>query len=416
VTAIIIVLRSTCAGGLYGSDRGGIQAHSRWRDHLAALGNGSRRRYGASKPVALGPSRAYARLMSDQPPKLLVYGANGYTGTLIAELARTQGLTPVLAGRNAENIAALAERLGFEHRVFGLDVPSTIDACLEGVAVVLHCAGPFSRTAAPMVDACIRMGVHYLDVTGEFAVFEALRQRSSEAREAKVMLLPGVGFDVVPSDCLAVHTARRITQPTRLRIAILGLGASMSHGTATTMVEGLSNGSWIRKGGSLVKIAPGSLTRKFDFGRGPSITMAVPWGDLATAYHSTGIPDIETYFSIKRSMLWGARTMGRLPWLLGSGPVQRLMKRRVDARPAGPTADQRDKGRSIFVVEVENAAGLRATSRLETGNGYSLTALAALHIAKRVLAGNAPVGFQTPATAYGPDLILEIPGTRREDL
>lgn len=357
--------------------------------------------------------------MSDTFPargKLLVYGANGYTGTLIAELARSSDLTPVLAGRNAQTIAALAERLGFEHRVFGLDGPSTVDACLEGIAVVLHCAGPFSRTAAPMVDACLRMGVHYLDVTGEVAVFEALMGRASEARAAKVMLLPGVGFDVVPSDCLAVHTARRIAQPTRLRIAILGLGASMSHGTATTMVEGLSNGSWVRRGGKLTRIAPGSLTRKFDFGRGPRITMAVPWGDLATAYHSTGIPDIETYFSINRGMLWGARTMGRLPWLLGSAPVQRFMKARVDARPAGPTADERDKGKSIFVVEVENAAGQRAVSRLETGNGYSLTAMAALHIAKRVLEGDAPIGFQTPATAYGPDLILEIPGTKREDI
>jgi len=354
--------------------------------------------------------------MSHPPGKPLVYGANGYTGTLIAELARAHGLKPVLAGRNAATVGALAERLGFEHRVFGLDVPSTLDACLEGVSVVLHCAGPFSRTSQPMADACIRMHVHYLDVTGEVAVFEALAARSAEAREANVMLLPGVGFDVVPSDCLAVHTARRIPQPTHLRIGILGLGASMSHGTATTMVEGLSNGSWVRRGGRLVKIAPGSVTRKFDFGRGPRITMAVPWGDLATAFYSTGIPNIETFFSVNRGMLWGARTMGRLPWLLGSGPVRRLMQRRIDARPAGPTAAEREKGRSIFVVEVENAAGQRAVSRLETGNGYSLTALTALDIARRVLAGQAPVGFQTPATAYGPDLILEIPGTRREDI
>jgi len=360
--------------------------------------------------------RDYAIAMSQTPGKLLVYGANGYTGTLIAELARSYGLSPVLAGRNAEAVSALAARLGFEHRVFGLDVPSTLDACLEGIAVVLHCAGPFSRTSQPMVDACLRMHAHYLDVTGEFSVFEAIAARTAEAREANVMLLPGVGFDVVPSDCLAVHTVRRVAQPTLLRIAILGLGASMSHGTATTMVEGLSSGSWVRRAGKLVKIAPGSLTRKFDFGRGPRITMAVPWGDLATAYHSTGVANIETYFSVNRGMLWGARTMGRLPWLLGSGPVQRLMKRRIDARPAGPTAAERDKGRSHFVVEVENASGHRAVSRLETGNGYSLTAMAALDIARRALAGNAPVGFQTPATAYGADLILEIPDTRREDL
>ncbi len=354
--------------------------------------------------------------MTTRPGKLLVYGANGYTGTLVAELCRDRGLAPILAGRNGDTIAALAQRLGFEHRVFGLDDAVALDAGLADVAVVLHCAGPFSRTAQPMVDACLRTGTHYLDVTGEFAIFEALAARSAEAARAGVMLLPGVGFDVVPSDCLAVHTARRIADPTHLRIFIASIGAMMSHGTATTMVEGLSLGAWVRREGSLVRVAPGSVTRKVDFGKGPQPTMAVPWGDLATAFVSTGIPNIETYFRASRGMIFGARTAGRLPWLLGSGPVQRFMKRRVDARPAGPSAEQRAAGRSIFVVEVDNARGERVRSRLETGNGYSLTALAALHIAAKVQAGHAPVGFQTPATAYGPDLILEIEGTKREDL
>ena len=347
--------------------------------------------------------------------RLLLYGANGYTGNLIAELARGAGLVPVLAGRNGERIAALAQRLGFEHRVFGLDIPSTIDACLEGVEVVLHCAGPFARTAQPMVDACLRTRTHYLDVTGEVTVFEALAARSEEARAAGVMLLPGVGFDVVPSDCLALHTARRIERPTTLRIAIRGIGA-MSHGTATTMVENLHKGSWVRRDGRLERIHAGSLTRRFDFGRGPRLAMAVPWGDLATAYRSTGIANIETYFATSRGMVWGARTFGRLPWLIGSGPVQRLLQRRIDARPAGPTAAERERGRSSFVVEVENAAGERAVSRLHTLEGYTLTALTALDIARRALGGDAPVGFQTPAMAYGPDLIMGIAGTQREDV
>lgn len=348
--------------------------------------------------------------------KLLVYGANGYTGTLVAELARERGLTPVLAGRNAEAVAELARRLGFEHRVFGLDVPSTIDACLAGASVVLHCAGPFSRTSEPMVDACLRKGVHYLDVTGEVAVFEAVAKRDAEAKLAGVMLMPGVGFDVVPSDCLAVHTARRLEAPTILRIGILGIGARPSRGTATTALEGLVQGTFVRRGGVLTKIPSGSLVRKFDFGRGPKTCMAVPWGDLATAYRSTGVPDIETYFAANRGMLWGARTVGRMPWLVGSRPLQRFMKWRIRSQSPGPDEGQRAKGRSIFVVEVEDGKGGRAVSRLETSNGYTLTSHTALDIAQRVLGGEAPVGFQTPATAYGPDLVLEAPDTRREDV
>lgn len=347
--------------------------------------------------------------------KLLLYGANGYTGTLVAELARGAGLAPVLAGRSAERVAALAQRLGFEHRVFGLEVPARVDAGLADIDVVLHCAGPFAHTAQPMVDACLRTRTHYLDVTGEVAVFEALAARSEEARRAGVMLLPGVGFDVVPSDCLAVHTARRVERPTSLRLGILGIG-TLSHGTATTMLENLHKGSLVRHAGRLEPIAAGSLTRRFDFGRGPRLTMAVPWGDLATAYRSTGIADIETYFPTTRAMLWGARALGRMPWLVGSGPVRRLLQRRIDARPAGPTEAERARGRSIFVAEVEGAGGQRAVSRLHTLEGYTLTALTALEIARRALAGEAPIGFQTPAMAYGPDLIMAIAGTQREDL
>jgi len=347
--------------------------------------------------------------------KLLLYGANGYTGTLIAELARGAGLTPVLAGRNADRVAALAGRLGFEHRVFGLDAPASVEAGLQDVDVVLHCAGPFSRTARPMVDACLRSGTHYLDVTGEVAVFEELAARDDEARRAGIMLLPGVGFDVVPSDCLAVHTARRVERPTVLRLGILGIG-TLSHGTATTMLENLHKGAWVRRDGRLERVATGSLTRRFDFGRGPRLTMAVPWGDLATAYRSTGIGNIETYFPATRAMLWGARVLGRMPRIVGSGPVQRLLQRRIDARPAGPTEAQRARGRSIFVAEVENAAGVRAVSRLHTLEGYTLTALTALEIARRALAGEAPSGFQTPAMAYGPDLIMGVAGTQREDV
>jgi len=351
--------------------------------------------------------------------KLLVYGANGYTGRLVVDVARARGFQAadlIVAGRNGEVIQALGDAAGLEYRVFGLDSPSTVDACLEGVTAVLHCAGPFARTATPMAEACIRMGVHYLDVTGEVGVFEKLAARTDEATRAGVMLMPGVGFDVVPSDCLAVHVAARVKDPTTLRIAILGLGASMSHGTAMTMVENLHRGGLVRREGKLVKVRSGSVTRMFDFGRGPKLAMAVPWGDLSTAWHSTGIGTIETYFAASNRMVWGARAAGFMPWLIGSGAVQNLMKKRVHARPAGPTEEERKASRSVLVAEVENTAGQGATSRLTTPNGYALTADVSVEIARRVLGGEVRAGFQTPAMVYGADFVMTLAGTEREDL
>src|SRR5687768_6337878 len=165
---------------------------------------------------------------------ILVYGANGYTGELIARFAREQRVDLILAGRSSAPVRAVAERYGFEHRVFALDAIPAIVAELDGVSVVLHCAGPFSRTAKPMAEACLKSRVHYLDITGEVSVFEQMVARDAVARRAGVMLLPGVGFDVVPSDCLAAHLKTRLPDATHLVLGIMGLGGKISHGTATT--------------------------------------------------------------------------------------------------------------------------------------------------------------------------------------
>ena len=133
----------------------------------------------------------------------MIYGANGYTGRLAARLAKDRHLGPVLAGRHAEPIKQLAHELGCEARVFDLADAASAATHLAGVRAVLHCAGPFSATSRPMLDACLRAGAHYLDITGEIAVFEAIHSRRQEVSDAGIVAIPGVGFDVVPTDCLA---------------------------------------------------------------------------------------------------------------------------------------------------------------------------------------------------------------------
>lgn len=345
----------------------------------------------------------------------LLYGANGYTGELVARLAGARGLRPLLAGRDAAKIKPLATELGFEYVHFALDDATALDAALQSVAVVLHCAGPFSRTSKPMADGCLRNGTHYLDITGEIAVFEALAARRAEAAAAKVMLLPGVGFDVVPSDCLAAHLKRRLPTASHLTLAIQGLGR-ISHGTATTMVENINRGGMVRRDGRLTPVPSAWRTREVDFGRGPTKATTIPWGDIATAFYSTGIPNIEVYAAIPataRRMMKMSRGLGPL---LATAPVQRFLKNRIKAQPAGPSEDERARGKSFVWGEVSDDAGRQKRSLLSGPEGYTLTAMTALAVVEHVLAGVAPAGFQTPSLAYGADFILEIEGVSREDL
>jgi short subunit dehydrogenase-like uncharacterized protein len=351
-----------------------------------------------------------SRSMAD----FLIYGAAGYTGSLIAHEAVRRGYRPILAGRNAVALAGLARKLGLEERVFPLDDPAAVIAGLRGVRAVLHCAGPFARTSKPMADGCLRVSVHYLDITGEVDVFEALATRDNEAKKAGIMLLPGVGFDVVPSDCLAAHLKRRLSSASSLALGFLSVSRP-SRGTATTIVENLHRGGLVRRDGVLTNVPAAWKTREIDFGTGPVKAMTIPWGDLSTAYHSTGIPNIEVYMAAPLGTRLAARASRYLGWVLGSSFVQGGLKRRIRAGPPGPTDEERARGKTFLWGEATDDAGQRVVSRLRGPEGYTLTVLAALAVVERVMAGGAPPGFQTPSTAYGPDFVLGLEGVIRED-
>ena len=345
----------------------------------------------------------------------LIYGANGYTGELIAREAARRGQRPVLAGRNAEAVRALATDLGLEHRAFALEDTRAVDEALRGVPAVLNCAGPFVRTFPPMAEACLRAGAHYLDVTGEIDVFERLAAQDADARAAGVMLLPGVGFDVVPSDCLAAHLKRRLPSATHLVLAFHSVGG-LSRGTATTMVENLHRGGLIRRNGALTPVPAAWQTRRVDFGRGPRTVVSIPWGDVSTAYHSTGIPNVEVYTTGTGPLVLAMKASRFLRPLLASSFVQSLLKQRVRAGAPGPNAEQRARGRTILWGEVTDPAGRRASARLHGPEGYTFTVRTALAAIEKALGGAAPAGFQTPAKAYGPDFVLGVDGVTREDL
>jgi short subunit dehydrogenase-like uncharacterized protein len=347
----------------------------------------------------------------------VVYGANGYTGRLVAERAAALGLAPVLAGRGEPAVRAVAEPLGLPWQAASLDDPRALDRLLAGAGAVLHCAGPFAVTSRPMADACLRSGVHYLDITGEVAVFEALAARDAEARAAGVTLLPGVGFDVVPTDCLAAHLARRLPDATRLALAFRALGG-MSRGTTATALRALGEPTLVRREGRLVPLHERPAVRQVDFGdgRGPRPVAPISWGDLATAWRSTGIPSVETYIAVTERQV---RVMGlarRLAPLLATAPARALLGRMAARRPAGPSEERRARGGSFVWGEARDATGRTASARLRTPNGYTLTAHAAVHAVRTLLSRQIPPGFRTPSLAFGPDFVLELDGVSREDL
>jgi short subunit dehydrogenase-like uncharacterized protein len=345
----------------------------------------------------------------------LLYGATGYVGAEMARLALTHGLQPVLAGRDAARLEKIASKLGVEHRVFDLNDPDKIEQALKDVAVVLHCAGPFIYTFKPMVEACLKTGTHYLDITGEIPVYEAIAARDAEARKRGVMLLPGVGLDVVPTDCLALHLKQRLPSATHLRLAFKTEGpGGLPPGTQRTMIELVPYGDRVRLNGRLVTPEQSGKTRLVDFGRGPVLVTRLTWGDIFTAYHSTGIPNIEDYFAFSKALRQQMSMFNALRPLFKLPVIRSLVK--LGVKP-GPTAGQRSRTVTHVWGEVEDDQGNKAAARLHGPEaGVEWTAQTSLRAVQKVLGGNAPVGYQTPATAYGPDFVLEGGGVTREDL
>jgi len=342
----------------------------------------------------------------------MIYGANGYTGRLAARLAKDLHLNPVLAGRHPEHIRPLAHELGFESRVFDLTDPVVAATNLEGVAAVLHCAGPFSATSRPMLAACLRAGSHYLDITGEIAVFEDIHSRNQEFRTAGIVVVPGVGFDVVPTDCLAAMLKHELPSATHLKLAFKARDGKLSPGTAKTMVEGLPEGGRIRRDGRIVSVPPAYKTENIAFTEDLSSTaVTIPWGDVSTAYYSTGIPNIETFLGVPEKEIGRMKVPGVIRRLLGLAPVQAFVKAQIARRVKGPTDEQRARDEVYLYGEVWDDAGHKVAMRLRTREAYTLTAESAVKATMKLMEGRLAPGAYTPSMAFGADYVLELEGT-----
>jgi short subunit dehydrogenase-like uncharacterized protein len=339
----------------------------------------------------------------------LIYGANGYTGELIAREAVRRGMQPILAGRSSEAIGRLAAELNCPSRSFALGSAAATAAHLAGVRVVLNCAGPFSATAGPMIETCLTAKVNYLDITGEIDVIEAAARLHERAVAAGIAIIPAVGFDVVPSDCLAAMLAAALPSATHLQLAFTG--GPISRGTAKTLLDVLPHGGRVRIDGQIRRVPIAWKTLEVPFPKRKRSAVTVPWGDVASAFHSTGIPNIEVYVAMPLPEI---RRMRRMKWLLPLlrfGPFRWILQRVIESRITSPSAAQREGQQASLWGRASDAAGRSVEATLVVHSGYKLTALTALASADRVLAGNVPLGFSTPSRAFGKEFILSIAGT-----
>jgi short subunit dehydrogenase-like uncharacterized protein len=326
-----------------------------------------------------------AERATSQAGTWMLYGAAGYTGALIAQHACERGHRPVLAGRTAPAVAALAGQLGLPHQAVALDDQSALNAALAGVDLVLNAAGPFLHTAAPLAEACLAAGVHYLDIGNELQVFRTLYDLDHRARQAGVTIMPGVGFGVVATNCLARHVSDAVGGAAILQIATRAATAQQGPGVAATRQQNMPYGGWIRRAGHLEPCPLGSGTITITLPDGPCLIMPLPTGDLEAAFQATGAADITAYGAV----------------------------------PAGPAAgDPPDPAplayRSFGWAQATAADGATAAAWLQAGESYAFTAAASIRAVEETLT-RALHGAFSPAAAFGADFALTIPGTSRTD-
>jgi len=350
---------------------------------------------------------------ADPAAPWLLYGAYGYTGRLIAAEAVARGERPMLAGRREAPLRAVAEPLGLPWRAFPLDDPRALHHGLDGSRAVLLAAGPFSRTSVPVVRAALDVGAHYLDITGEIAVIEAAFLRDAEARERGVALLPACGFDVVPSDCLAASLAQALPGATRLDLAFAALGGGPSAGTAKSMIEGLAKGGAVRQGGRIRRVPIAWKKKVIPFRDRPRLAVTIPWGDVASAWRSTGIPDIVVWMAASRRLVRAVPVVRLAGRALRAGPIRRLAQSAVGRAVAGPDREARRTGRSQLWGRALDPAGRSVEGWAETPEGYAFTAVSSVECVRRLLA--APqAGALTPSLAFGAGFLAELPDCRLE--
>ena len=256
-----------------------------------------------------------------------------------------------------------------------------------------------------MVAACLRSGAHYLDLSGEWPVFVDLMACDAAARDASIMVMPGVGLTIVATDCLLALAKQ--AQPDAVKLC---LGVSrpqvVTRGTVVSAANLLSPDVVIRRDGRLVRAPAGTLTHAFDFGDGLTEATALSWADVVTGQLTTGVADIEVYSELNWPQRMAYRASGMAMAVTGARPWRRVGGALAAIWPEGPAEDSRRQAEFVMVCEAIDPWRRVTRLRMRTKDGYTVSELTAAAAVRRALSGDWSTGFQTPARVFGADFIL----------
>jgi short subunit dehydrogenase-like uncharacterized protein len=336
---------------------------------------------------------------------LMIYGANGYSAKLIIKEALSYGIRPVLAGRNFSEVKKISEIFNLPYKIFGLDDDSTVDENISDIHTILNCAGPFKHTAKELIEGCLRNKVNYIDITGEMPVFHLAYSKDSEAKSAGITILPGAGFDIIPTDCLAKRLAELLPDAYDLKLGFLNDGGKISRGTLLTSLDFIGGSGKIRRNVKVIDSPIGEYKVEVDLPNFKMYGFSIPWGDVLTSYFSTKIENSEVYLGTKYKILANTIVLKLSAKIMGLRFVKTIAQRYIASRITGPTTDERNRAKTFLWGKVTNKKGECVEQVYSIMEGYNLTAKGAILCAKEILNGKTKSGSFTPSNLFGHEFL-----------
>lgn len=343
--------------------------------------------------------------MNRSEKKLMIYGANGYSAQLIIEELLKKGIKPVLSGRNWEAVSSIAQKYSCEFRIFDLTREAESYRSLDDIHTVLNCAGPFKYTAKDLIDYCLDTSTNYIDITGEIPVFAYAFGNNRKAVEKGIVILPGAGFDIIPTDCLARRLSEKLPDATSLKLGFSNKKGRISRGTLLTTLEFIGGKGKIRKDGKIIDSPVGEYHVRIKNNKFSFYGLSIPWGDVLTSSYSTGIPDSEVYLGLPGPLFYLHPVLLLFIKLFKLNFVRKLASDYIRRNITGPDLNRRRITETYIWGRVENKMGRVEEEVYRILEGYDLTARGAAECAARILDGNVKPGTHTPSTAFGSNFL-----------
>ncbi|MEW5843644.1 MAG: saccharopine dehydrogenase NADP-binding domain-containing protein [Bacteroidota bacterium] len=339
--------------------------------------------------------------MNAAPSKLMIYGATGYSAQLILEELISRKVKPILAGRNESGTKKIADKFDCEYRVFDLTDDTRIDKALNDIHTLLNCAGPFRMTAKELIEACLRTKTNYLDITGEIPVMHLAFSMSKRAKKNRIVIMPSVGFDIIPTDCLAKRLSEKMPDAANLKLGLINKRGKISRGTWLTTLEFLKGMGRIRRDGKLIESPIGEYAINVKLKNFSFSGLSIPWGDVYSSFRSTGIPNGEVYIAMPERVVKFRKLLTLFLKIFRIKFVKNFTASYIQKNLTGPSKKERDSAKTYVWGRVENAKGEMIEEVYQVMEGYNLTAVGAAECTIRILNNSVGPGFYTPSLAFG---------------